>query len=139
MANLSKKIFVDSSAFIAFIDRASKHHYQAIDTFQKLAYEQCHLFSSNLILYDTHDRLLSEFGGATAKEFLSTILESNIKILQTTKGDTPSALKLLNFYSDREIKIIDFINAILMNKNGINQIFTFNYWSNLIGSTALVL
>lgn len=135
----SKKIFVDSSTLIAFIDRASENHYRAIDAFQRLAYSEYHLYTSNLVIVDTYDQIQSSLGSATAKEFLSTIIQSKIDILYPAKSEIQAALKLVNFYTGRDLKLIDVINAVIMNKIGIVQIFTFNYWSNLLGSTAFSL
>lgn len=136
MAKVSKKIFVDSSTFIAFIDRASDNHYKAIEGFQKLAQEGFQVFTSNLVLSETYDKLRTDLGGSTAQEFLQTLFVSEIGILESSRSDLQSALKLLAYYGNRDIGVSEALNAIVMSKRAIPQVYSFSYWNNLLGTSA---
>lgn len=135
MPQISQQIFIDASAIIAFIDRADPNHGRCVKVFEFLAQHQFQLFTSNLNIIQTFGRLDKDLGFAISRDFLNVILESNIQILSPTEADLESAARFLKLNPQRQVSLMEIVNAHLMDKNHIPTIFTFDYWHNLMGTT----
>ena len=57
MATTSKKVFIATSAFMAFVDRANPKHVQAAAYFQYFAQEKYNLYTGYLNLIETHGEI----------------------------------------------------------------------------------
>ncbi len=130
----SKKIFLDSSVLYAFIDRADTNHNQALKIIEQLSLQGVYLYTSIQAIQETYAAISQHLGAALSVEFLSTILESNIEILQPQKSDLSSALKIIKANRDKSINLRETLTATLMQKKGIITILTFTYWPNILGS-----
>ena len=135
MAQLSKKIFVDISAFISFIDRADLNHTKAVQVFEELGTDEYHVFTSSSVVLNTYFRIEREISTIVANDFLQAILESNIEILYPSKSELSTALRISKANPGRTASLSQIINSDLMEKNGIRHVFTFDFWNNLLGTT----
>ena len=131
----SRKIFIDSSVLVAFIDRGDKRHLIATKAVEDLAGLNYNLYTSSQVLTDSHDLLLGSVGKTVALEFLQTLLQSGIEILFSQKADLITAHRILKVNNNRDISLNEALNATLMQKRGISQILTFNPWNKLFGTT----
>ena len=134
MAQLSKKIFVDISAFISFIDRADLNHTKAVQVFEELGTDEYHVFTSSSVVLNTYFRIEREISTIVANDFLQAILESNIEILYPSKSELSTALRISKANPGRTASLSQIINSDLMEKNGIRHVFTFDFWNNLLGT-----
>lgn len=134
MAATSRKIFIDSSIFIAFIDRGNPNHLIASKAVEDLARIGYRLYTSSSALTDSYALLSQEVGTTIALEFLQTMLQSGIEILFPQKIDLITAHRILRVNRDRQIPLGEALNATLMQKKGVIQILTFTYWHNLFGT-----
>lgn len=130
---ISHKIFIDSTAFIAFTDRADINHHQVVKAFDTMARLNYQLFTSGQNITETYTALSREVGIFVASEFLQAILQSDIEVLFIQKSDLISASKIIRGSRERQISLREVLNAVLMEKKGISQILTFTYWHNLMG------
>ena len=130
----SKKIFLDISFFIAFIDRADLNHIKCVSIFEFLASHEFRVFTSYLVILQTFNRAEKELGSTVAKEFLQAILESNIQILYPGKQELISAFRIIRANPTHQNSLTELLNAILMEKNGITAILTYDFWHNLLGT-----
>ena len=134
MATTSRKIFIDSSILIAFIDRGDPNHLKASKSIEALASLGYRLYTSSLVVTHSYTLLSREVGAAIALEFLQTMLQSGIEILFPQKIDLITAHRILRVNRDRQIVLSEALNATLMQKRGIVQILTFSYWNKLFGT-----
>lgn len=134
MTATSRKIFVDSSILIAFIDRGNTHHLIASKAMEDLAKLGYSLYTSLQAVADSYDLLSRDVSNTIALEFLQTMLQSGLEILFPKKADLITAHRILKVNRDREIPISEALNATLMQKRGIVQILTFTPWNNLFGT-----
>lgn len=134
MAIQSKKIFIDSSVLIAFIDRADTNHPRSVKALENLAGLGCQLYTSSQNINDVYAALAREIGMSVALDFLQAILQSNIEILFPQKADFITAHRMLQSNKERQLTLREVLNATLMQRRGIVQILTFTYWYNLFGS-----
>lgn len=139
MATTSRKIFIDSSIFIAFIDRGNPNHLKASKSIEDLASIGYRLYTSSSVVTDSYVLLSREVGVSIALEFLQTMLQSGIEILFSQKIDIITAHRILRVNRDRQIPLNEALNATLMQKRGVVQILTFTYWHNLFGTYVKVI
>lgn len=134
MAIQSKKIFIDSSILISFIDRADSNHRKAVLSFERLAQLGYQLYTSYQNIAETYAALSREMGQSMALDFLQTSLQSDMEILFPQKADIITVHRMLRSNRDRQITLREAMNATLMQKKGIMQILSFSYWHNLFGT-----
>lgn len=139
MAISSKKVYVSSDAFTAFIDRAHPKHSQAAAFFRYFAQERYLVFTSILNLEETYRQIYEKISPSLAKDFLRGLALSNINILFPTESDFKAALKTLINFRTTELSFKDAQAAVLADRNGISQIATFSYLHPLFGITAFYL
>ncbi len=134
MALPSKKIFVDSSVLIAFIDRADNNHSKAVKAMETLAQNKYHLYTSPQVIQDVYSGISREIGISVALDFLQASLQSDIEIIFPQKADLITANRMIRSNRERQLTLKETLNATLMQRKGINQILTYHYWHNLFGS-----
>lgn len=130
----SKKIFIDSSVFIGFVDRADNNHPKAVKIMENLARIGCQIFTSVVIINEVYALLSREVSNSVALDFLQAILQSDIEIIFPQKADLITANRILRVNREKQLTLKEAINAALMQKKGITQIATFTFWHNLLGS-----
>src|SRR4030095_16937473 len=65
-----RRVFVDSSAYLALLDTDDEHHSEAIETLQELAQARYRQFTTNVLLIESHALILSVLGRGMAAQFL---------------------------------------------------------------------
>ena len=134
MALQSRKIFVDSSIFISFIDRSDLSHSKAVKILESLAKAGFQLYTSSSVVNEVYSALSRETGISVALDFLQAIIQSDIEILYPQKADYITAYRMLKSNRERQLTLREVLRATIMQRKGIPQILTFNYWHNLFGS-----
>lgn len=132
----NRKIFIDSSVLVSFIDRADPNHTIGVHAIETIARLEFQAFTSIQNISDTYSTLTRKVGISVALDFLQAILQSDIEIIFPQKADLITANRILRANRDRQISLRDALNACLMQKAGIVQVLTFNYWHNLFGTYA---
>lgn len=132
----SKKIFIDSSALYAFVDRADPNHSQSGKIIEQLSLQNMHLYTSIQSITDTYTALDRQLGGTLSLEFLQATIESTMEILYPQKADLVSAYKLVKLNKNKQVPLKEALNAVLMQKKSIGLVLTFRYWQNLLGSAS---
>lgn len=133
MATSSKKIFIEASVFLAFIDRINPNHAKASKIFEVLGRDKYQVFTSGMVLIQTFNALEQDLGTAIARDFLQATLETNIQILYTNKPDLLTAFRYLKANPGRQIPLSSIIDANLIQRHGINSVLTFDFWPNIMG------
>lgn len=137
MANESHKVFIDSSTFIAFTDRADVNHAKALRAMENMARLNYFVYTSGNNIQETYNALSRELGVSIGLEFLKASLESDMEILYLQKGDLASAYKLVASNTERQVGLREALNATLMQRHGIPRVVTFLYWHNFFGTSTL--
>ncbi len=130
----SKKIFIDSTALYAFIDRADANHSLIVKLMEQFSLNRMHLYSSLQSVSDTFHAINNQMGNTVALEFLQAMSETSIEILYPQRAEFVSTIKLMKLNRNKSITIREALISVLMEKKGINQILTFTYWHSLLGS-----
>lgn len=130
----SKKIFIDSSVLLAFVDRSEVNHPKAVKTMEDLARVGCQIYTSQQNISEVYSALAREAGIAVAQDFLQACLQSDMEILFPQKADLLAAHRVLRANRDRQLTLREALNAALMQRRGITQVISFTYWQNLFGT-----
>ncbi len=135
----SKKVYIASSGFYALVDRAHQKYEHAAAFFRYFGIENYTLYTDILTINNTYNRIYQEISPSLAKDFLRTIFLGNINIIYPEEGDFKAALKTLVNYQSTELTFGQSLMAVLANRRGISQIFTFDYLHQLFGQTTFYL
>ena len=139
MAIVSKKVFIATSAFMAFLDRANPKHVQAAAYFQYFAQEHYHLYTGYLNLAEVHSEISEKISGSFARDFLNAINLGSVNVLYPEPGDMKVTLKTLINYHTTDLTFKEAQMTVMASRRSINQICTFEYLHPLFGLTAFYL
>ena len=63
------------------------------------------------------------------------MLDSAIKILYPSESELLFAYRFFKTALQKQLSVIEVVNARLMEKHGISNVLTFDYWRNVSGTT----
>lgn len=135
----SKKVFIESSVFYAFVNRADSKHPQAAAYFRYFAERKYQIFTSYPVIEEVYQQIYDKISPSLAKDFLRGVMLSSLNILYPSESDAKAALKTLINYQNTELTFRDSQTAVLSNRNYIPQICTFEYLHPLFGLSAFNL
>lgn len=135
----SKKVYIARSGFYALINRAHSKHEHAAAYFRYFALEGYSLFTDTFTLVDVYNQLYKDISPSLAKDFLRTVFLGDINIIYPEESDIKAALKTLVNYKSTDLTINQALKAVLANKRGISQVFTFDYLHPLFGQSTFYL
>ena len=135
MATVSKKIFIEGSFFIAFIDRGNLNYSKAVECLGFIAHNKYKVYTLSSVILQTVVSIERDLGITMANEFLRAILESNIEILYIGKSDFQAALRYLKVNPSQTSYFSTIVKSIIMQKNYINTVLTFDLWPNIMGTS----
>lgn len=135
----SKKVYLDSSVFVAFIDRAHIKYDQATAYFRFFALEEYQLFSDPYTLMEAYTRLYNDISPSLAKDFMRVMALSNVNLVYPEENDTKNALKALVNFKTTDLTYPKALLSVLANRRGVPQICSFDYMPPLFGLTMFYL
>jgi predicted nucleic acid-binding protein len=139
MTSQSKKVYLASDIFLAFLDRANEKHRETAAFFRYFALEKYNLFTDSITLYDAYVKISQRLSVAVAKDFLRTIMLSNITIFYPDESDMKAINKI--YLNDRtsDLTLGQAVMAVMADRKGIQQIATFSFMHTLFGLTAFYM
>ncbi len=139
MAINSKKVYVSPSGFYALINRAHPKYNQASAYFRFFAQENYTLFTDTLTLSETYEQIYREISPSLAKDFLRTTFLGDINIIYPEESDIKAALKTLVNFQSTDLTFNQALRAVLANRRGISNVYTFDYLHPLFGQSMFYL
>lgn len=127
-------LFIDTGAIIARYLTKDQHHQIAIKKWDEIKKNQEKCYTSNFILDETFT-LLGRWAGHTfAAETAHLIYTSAaFTILRPEQHDEVSAIHLFTKYADQSISFTDCVSFVLMKKEKIKRVFSFDQHFNFAG------
>lgn len=129
----SKKVYISSDGFIAFIDRAHPKHMHAAAFFRYFAQNHFQLYTTPITINDTYKELSASISPSVAKDFLRALQFSSINIIYPEDSDMKLSLKTITTSNSIELTFSKALMAVTCNKHNIPQICTFEYLHALFG------
>ena len=127
-------IYIDTGAFIARHLKKDQYNNTAVECWKTLNTQQERYFTSNFVLDETFTLLGRRAGYKFASQRARNIyLSDTISILRPTKEDELKAIDLFEKYSNLEVSYTDCISFVLMSRNRIERVFSFDKHFELAG------
>lgn len=132
-----RRVFVDSSVYLALLDQDDEHHRHATQIVHQLAQARYRQFTTNVLLIESHALILSVLGRAQAAQFLKDMQESKTVVIRVRASDEARAKQILFQYDDKDFSFADTISFAVMERLAIRLAFTFDRDFAQYGLTAL--
>lgn len=125
---LTKKIFIDETAWYAIIDNTSPNHNSITDKFNLALEEGTKFFTSNISVGNTISRIKGNLNFESSLKFNEIVEDAHIgnylRIMWIGRRTQKDAIRLMRKHSKVSLQLYDFANAILMERRGINSILS---------------
>lgn len=129
----SKKVYIDSSCLIAFIDRANIKYEQATAYFRFFGIEGYQLFTDPHSLMEAYNKIYNDISPSLAKDFMRVMALSTINMIYPEENDHKNALKALVNFKTTNLTYPKALISVLANRRGVPQICSFEYMPLLFG------
>jgi|DewCreStandDraft_5_1066085.scaffolds.fasta_scaffold00201_85 predicted nucleic acid-binding protein len=119
------RVFVDTSAFLAVVNRDDRHHAQAREIWEHLIHEEVVLICTNYIIVETLALIQHRFGMALVKAFQDDV----VPILQIEWVDRAlhqAGVAALLTANRRQLSLVDCISFATIRNLGIPAVFAFD-------------
>lgn len=129
-------VFVDTGAILALLIKSDDHHAAAASQYADL--QKIPLVTSDDIFDETITRLRRKVSHAAAMEAGRALREGGrIRILPLTREDRDRAWALFETYGENVKSLTDCTSVALMERLGIEQVFTFDRDFKTMGKTVI--
>lgn len=120
------KVFVDTSAFVALVNRSDQNHGRAQEFFAGLKPAD-RLHTSNFILDETITRLRMTAGHRAALEFAEATYQSPLYAIHTIERVLEKkALEIFKKFRDKKLSFTDCTSFSLMRNMVLTEAFAFD-------------
>jgi uncharacterized protein len=119
-----QKIFVDTSAFYALLDRSDKYHKQASLLWPGLLDEETGLVTTNYVVWETIGLLQNRIGYEAANLWCKDVL-AVLDILWVNEAIHQRAMDLWNNLGRLRVSFTDCVSFVIMHQKGIETAFCF--------------
>lgn len=127
--------YVDTSAFIAFVDRSDTHHM----LFRRLFSDPPNLVTTTLVVAEGHGWFLKRYDRARALQFLSLIEDMRpLHLLAVGPEEQAGAVKVLRKFSDQDLTLTDAVGLHLMHARHITRCWSTDFHLGLTGVSLVV-
>ena len=127
-------IFIDTGAFLARHLRNDQYHHSALTVWEKLGSNRENCITSNFVLDETFTLLGRRAGYGFAVQRAKNIYASqSLTIFRPDREDEIKALQFFSKYADQHVSFTDCISMVLMQREKINRIFSFDRHFTLAG------
>ncbi|HEV3377615.1 MAG TPA: PIN domain-containing protein [Thermoleophilaceae bacterium] len=122
-----RRVFVDTSAFVALRNRAEREHEPARAALRELISERVSLFTSNYVFAETYTALLVRVGRTESVEWGRRFRAGQaIELLRVDEEIDDNAWTLLESHADKDWSYVDASSFALMAREGVDEAFAFD-------------
>jgi predicted nucleic acid-binding protein len=132
-----RRVFVDTSAYLALLARNDQYHPQAAEIFQLLLRERAPQFTTNTVVIEAHALILSTLGIGPGQAFLRSIDAGGTTVVRSRASDEERAREIIYQYGDKDFSLTDAISFAVMERLHITRAFTFDHHFAQYGFTNL--
>ena len=120
------RIFVDTSAYFAYINPKDTAHGDAQRIMTRFADAHESLLTSNFVIAETHALLLTRVSHEAATGFLNAMFASATRIIRVREADETAARELIRHHVDKAYSYTDATSFAVMNRLHIHDAFSFD-------------
>ena len=131
-------IFIDSGAIIARYIVSDDKHCLSLSFWAKLEKDSLPLVTSSLVLAESITYLSRRMGNYFAVQRIQAIYQSRaFRVLRPEEEDELLALSLMEKYADQKVGFTDCVSFVLMKRERIKRVFTFDRHFEYAGFTVV--
>ena len=119
-----KRIFIDSSFFIALINQKDQYHDIALSLSNEFNSVQKYLTEG--ILFELSNSLVKRFKEESIALIESILVSADVTLISNTSALFSEALKLYKKFPDKSWSLTDCYSFVIMNKYKIKDVLTFD-------------
>lgn len=120
-----RKVFVDTSAWLALVNKSDTAHYKARMVRDSLLKDQTQFVVTNYVMLEIANALGRTPHKETAVKLINIIeMSDNIQIVEINKGIYKVAWQVYSTYLDKDWSLTDCTSFEVMKEKGITQAFT---------------
>ncbi|MBU4225367.1 MAG: PIN domain-containing protein [Chloroflexi bacterium] len=124
---MARRIFVDTSAWLAVMDEDDSHHSEAVELYKCLLEIQSNFITTILIVSETQILLRRRKGHEKAMAFMKNVNESpRIEITYPDARLEREAKRILRQYENQDFSLTDAISFALIRQNGLTEAFAYD-------------
>jgi predicted nucleic acid-binding protein len=129
------KVYVDTSAFIAFVDRSDTHH----ALFRRLFSEPPAIFTTTLVIAEGHAWFLRRYDRYRALQFLALIEDLKpLEVAKVGQAEQAGAAQLLRRFSDQDLTLTDAVGLHVLQKRKVGSCWSTDFHLGLTGAKLVI-
>ncbi|MEA3471271.1 MAG: PIN domain-containing protein [Thermodesulfobacteriota bacterium] len=121
----SERIFIDTSAHYALMDRSDSHHKQAVGSLTSLLEKDAHLLTSNYVILETVALLQNRLGFEAANLWYRDVL-GVVEIMWIDQITHKLAFELWLSLGRRRLSLVDCVSFVAMRNYKVEKVFGFD-------------
>ena len=122
----TRRVLIDSAAYLALVNPRDAHHAAARATWQRLTSERWTAVTTNFVVAEAHALLIARAGRHVAVEFLRHFDRGATGIVRATGDDENRARQIVFRYEDKDFSLTDAISFAVMERLHIGVAFTYD-------------
>jgi predicted nucleic acid-binding protein len=127
--------YVDTGAFIAFVDRSDSYH----PLFRRLFADPPDLVTTPLVVAEGHGWFLKRYDRARAMQFLGLIDDLEpLRLLPAGASEYAGGARMLRKFSDQDLTLTDAVGLYVMKVRGIRTCWSTDRHLGLTGATLVI-
>ena len=128
------RAYLDTSAFIAFVDRSDSFH----NLFRQLFSNPPIILTTPLVIAEGHAWFLRRYDRTKALQFLAMIDDMPLEVLELGKEEQTGAIKILRKFSDQDLTLTDAMGLHIMQSRRIKNCWSTDFHLGLTGATLAI-
>lgn len=136
-----RRIFVDRSFWYALVTKADLNHQRSALFMRQVQKEGVLLITSELVIAETQRLLMYRFGPEAGHSYLRQILiqvdRGFLGAMNVATLDLQHALALMDRFADQDLSLTDACSAVLMHRERIEQVASFDRHFHFLGFSML--
>lgn len=136
-----EKVFVDTSAWIAFLDSDDNYH-EKVNNFVRASIGKTKLITSDYVIYETITYLNCSLKSPDlAKDFYLNIMNtSGVEIITITSQNAEKSLEDYLFkYVDKNLSVVDATSFLIMKKFNVEYVLSLDKHFRQVGFSSVVV
>lgn len=125
-----RRIFFDTSAYIALTDASDQFHAEASELARRIATHRLPRVTTNYVLVETYTWIRRKLGHAAFVDFSLGIqrdLEAGrLKIVHIDSGLDEAGLEIMRKYDDQNFSFVDCVSFAWLRENRETEVFAFD-------------
>jgi predicted nucleic acid-binding protein len=134
---MARKIdaYVDTAAFIAFVDRSDTHH----ALFRRLFADPPRILTSTLVITEAHGWFLRRYDGERARHFLAMIeMMTPLATHAVSLEEQKAGIDVIRRFADQKLTLADAVGLHLMTRLKIPLCWSTDRHLSLTGSPLVI-